>query len=149
MMEQHFQSDTEQAATVRSAEGTLPGQHPMELWISYVLRGGVLIAGAIILVGLILYVIQGPASSEPQSLHALTQGGGYSLDTSLGTILRGVRHGHPSAIIQLGVLALILTPITRVAMTMVLFLLQRDRVFTLITGAVLALLLVGLVGVGS
>jgi uncharacterized membrane protein len=149
MLEHHVAPDTRRAAPNRSDAGTLPGQHPMELWISYVLRVGVLIAGAIILVGLVLYIIQGPASSEPQSFNALTQGGGHSIDTSLTSIVRGVRDGHPTSIIELGVLALILTPITRVALTLALFLLQRDRVFSLITAAVLALLIVGLVGVGS
>lgn len=48
---------------------------------------------------------------------------------------------------QLGLLLLIRTPVVRVAMTMALFAAQGDWTFVLITGWVLALLVLGLVGV--
>lgn len=131
-----------------TAAQAAPG-HPMDLWISAVLRYGVLTAGVIILIGLVLYIIQGTGAGGPASLHELTAGGGHSISVTPADIVRGVAHGHAIAVIQLGVLALILTPITRVAMTMVLFLATGDRIFTLITAAVLLILIFGLIGIAG
>jgi uncharacterized membrane protein len=48
------------------------------------------------------------------------------------------------AIVQLGLVMLIATPIARVAFTLIAFALQRDRVYVGVTLLVLALLLFGL-----
>jgi hypothetical protein len=53
---------------------------------------------------------------------------------------------HPRAIIQLGILLLILTPVVRVAFTVLVFLAQRDVKFVAITVFVLAVLLLSLLG---
>lgn len=132
---------------VDEATGVVPAAHPMESWISYVLRIGVLLAGAIILVGLALFVVEGPSGTEPTSLHAVLTGGALSVHP--GGIARGVTSGDPIAIIQLGVLALILTPMMRVAMTVILFSAQREWLFVAITTTVLAILVLGLIGVGA
>ena len=126
-----------------------PGGHPMELWISYVLRTGVMTAGAIILVGLVWFLIGGAHGAGPTSLNGLIGGGGHTLAVSPATIARDIAAGDPVAVIQLGVLALILTPLIRVGMTAVLFFMERDKVFTIVTAIVFALLILGLVGVGS
>jgi len=49
------------------------------------------------------------------------------------------------AIVQLGLLLLIATPVARVALTLAAFVLQRDRTYVVVTTLVLALLLYGLV----
>ncbi len=121
----------------------------MDRWISQVLRLGVLVSAAIILAGLALYVTTGAGRGSPTSLSQLLAGGGHPTAINLPAVLRGVRQADAGAIIDLGVLALILTPVIRVAMTMVLFLVEQDRVFSLITTAVLIILVVGLVGIGS
>ena len=59
-----------------------------------------------------------------------------------GTVVSGA-----TSLIQLCVLALILTPVTRVAMSIMLFSAGRDGVFVLITSVVLAVLVAGLIGV--
>ena len=64
---------------------------------------------------------------------------------NFGSMLRGIGRADGKSLIQLGLLALILTPISRVAMSLFLFLRERDRVFTLITAAVLCILLGGLI----
>jgi uncharacterized membrane protein len=51
------------------------------------------------------------------------------------------------AIIQAGLLILLLTPVTRVALTLILFLRDRDRIFALITAIVLIVLLLGFFGI--
>ncbi|HEX5501536.1 MAG TPA: DUF1634 domain-containing protein [Thermomicrobiales bacterium] len=140
---------TPRARDTAATAGHEPGGHPMELWISYVLRTGVLTAGAIILVGLAWFLVGGAHGAGPASLDALIGGGGHTLAVSPATIARDIAAGDPIAVIQLGVLALILTPLIRVGMTAVLFLLERDRVFTIVTAIVFAILIIGLVGVGS
>ena len=121
----------------------------MEMWISRSLRIGVLVAAVIIGAGVLLFFGRGAGPHGPRTLHELTANGGHTVPVSPASIARGVRHADASAVIGLGVLALILTPIVRVAMTAGLFAAQRDRAFVLITAAVLALLLLGLVGVGK
>ena len=59
-------------------------------------------------------------------------------------IVRGVAERRSDAIVQLGILLLIATPIARVACTLVAFVLQRDRIYVAITSLVLALLMYGL-----
>ena len=126
-----------------------PGGHPLEIWISYVLRIGVLTAGAVILFGLVLYLIEGPGSGRPTTLDQLTADGGQPIEVSWQSIVDGLKSLEPGAIILLGLLLLILTPLTRVAMTLILFILQQDWIFVAITGAVLGILFIGLIGVGS
>jgi uncharacterized membrane protein len=127
-----------------------PGSHPMEIWISYVLRIGVLTAGAVILVGVVMLLAGvGSRGGVPGSLHDILGGGGQSIAVSPRSIAHGVAHADSVAIIQLGVLLLILTPMTRVAMTVVLFVAQREPIFVAITTVVLAVLIIGLIGIGS
>lgn len=125
-----------------------PGGPGLEIWISYVLRIGVLIAAAIILVGLILLVVRGPSGGGPTSLHQIVNNE-QQMTVRPSAILHGVGAGNAVSIIQLGVFALILTPVTRVAMTIILFALQRERIFTLVTLAVFLILLFGLTGLGT
>jgi uncharacterized membrane protein len=51
-----------------------------------------------------------------------------------------------AAIVQLGLVLLIATPVARVAMSLVAFILQRDRVYIVVTSIVLALLIYSLTG---
>lgn len=129
--------------------GHPPGGHPMEIWISYVLRIGVLLAGAIILVGLALFLIRGAPAEGPHTLDDVLGNGGQTISVSPRSIAEGLGDADPIAVIQLGVLVLILTPTTRVLMTIFLFLAQQDRVFIVITTIVFAILILGLIGVGK
>jgi uncharacterized membrane protein len=65
---------------------------------------------------------------------------------SIAGIIRGTFAGQPAAIVQLGLVLLIATPVARVAMSLVAFVLQRDRVYVLVTAIVLALLIFSLTG---
>ena len=56
--------------------------------------------------------------------------------------------GRREAVIQLGVVILIATPIARVLLSLVAFALQRDRTYVVVTLIVLVVLLSGLFGVG-
>jgi uncharacterized membrane protein len=63
---------------------------------------------------------------------------------SIGGIIRAVATGDSRAIVQLGLVLLILTPVARVALTLGAFVAQRDSLYILTTSVVLALLLYGL-----
>jgi len=118
------------------------GNAPMELWISRVLLYGVLLAAAIILTGLALFLLRGEIGGE--SLSGLVDQQKTGAD--LGSILRGAGRLDGKSLIQLGLFVLILTPISRVAMSVFFFLRERDRVFVAITAVVLCVLLGGLIG---
>jgi uncharacterized membrane protein len=136
-------------STVDDRPPTDDPQHPMEVWISRVLRTGVLVAAGIILIGLALFLVRGPQAGEPATLQALIGDGGRTVPVSPAGLARDIGAGQPIAVIQAGLLVLILTPVVRVAMTLLLFLAARDRAFVAITGGVLAVLLLGLLGFGG
>lgn len=131
--------------TRTSPAGREPGTHPMELRISWVLRVGVTLAGAIVLLGLVWYFVQPPAGGRG-SLATLQDRHAAEIEVSWTSIVDGIRHGDPLRIIELGLIVLILTPMTRVALMLVLFLMDRDRIFSLVTAIVLAVLLLGFLG---
>ncbi len=116
----------------------------MEVWVAQTLRVGVAVASVVILLGLVLSLAGSPPTGASE---ALGEPSGHRLRPSLPAILQGLARGEPTSVLQLGLLLLILTPVVRVAMTMVLFAAQGDWTFVLITGWVLALLVLGLVGV--
>ncbi|MEP6619074.1 MAG: DUF1634 domain-containing protein [bacterium] len=62
---------------------------------------------------------------------------------SVHGILRGAVALDSSAVIQLGLVLLILTPVARVAFSLIAFARQRDGLYVAITSVVLALLLFG------
>jgi len=63
---------------------------------------------------------------------------------SLDVLLAGLRTLQGEAIVTLGLLVLMATPVTRVAVSTIAFFRNRDRVYTLITATVLCLLLISL-----
>jgi len=115
--------------------------HEMDQLIGRLLQLGVLLAALVTLVGgVMLLAHHGSATpsfttfrGEPDHL------------TSLGGIVRGLRELRSDAVVQLGIVLLIATPIARVAFTLVAFMVQRDRTYVLITLVVLVLLLYGLI----
>ena len=64
---------------------------------------------------------------------------------SVGGVVHGALALDSAAIVQLGLVLLIATPVMRVALTLVAFATQRDRLYVMLTALVLALLLYGLV----
>jgi uncharacterized membrane protein len=59
-------------------------------------------------------------------------------------LLRGIAAGDAAAIVQLGILLLVATPIGRVAFAVVAFALERDRLYVAVSLTVLAVLLFGM-----
>ncbi len=128
----------------------------MELMVSYVLRGGVLLSSAIIALGILLLAITrntGYAQFLPHHLPDILAyhpaGGPGVFPTALGAVGTGVWAGKSYAIIVVGILLLIATPVVRVALSVLFFLGQEDWLYVGITLFVLAVLLGSMVmGVG-
>jgi uncharacterized membrane protein len=117
----------------------------VELLISNLLRFGVLASLALILFGTTLSFIHHPAYvSSPEALHHLTQPGAAFPHTQRD-VIAGVQAWRGQAIVTLGLLLLIATPVMRVAVSVLAFIYQRDRIFTLITLTVLGILLLSFV----
>ncbi|HJV65219.1 MAG TPA: DUF1634 domain-containing protein [Geomonas sp.] len=109
------------------------------------LRSGVLLAGVVVLAGGILFLYRYGLTfpdyrvfrGEPSDLRSLTG------------IAGEVAGFHSRGIIQLGLLILIATPVSRVAFSIMMFLEQRDRLYVMITTFVLGLLLYSMFGVSG
>ncbi len=112
-----------------------------ELLISWLLRIGVMTSLGIIVAGLVLVFTHHPIYLNTASeLERLTKPGA-AFPHTLSEIAGGVVTGRGQALMALGLIILIGTPIARVAISVVAFAFQRDWVFVLITSVVLAILL--------
>lgn len=99
-----------------------------------------LLAALVVLTGGIALLIQ--YGRNPAEFRVFSPGDAR-LRTVAG-IIGAALSGDSRGIVQLGLVLLIATPIARVALTLVVFALQRDRLYVLLTTIVLALLLYGL-----
>ncbi|MBZ5727294.1 MAG: DUF1634 domain-containing protein [Acidobacteriia bacterium] len=103
----------------------------MERTIATLLRAGVMLSAAVVLAGGVWYLATA-GSAVPA--YARFHGGPRGVQ-SLGAV------AGPRAVILLGLLILIATPVARVVFSLVAFALERDRSYVIITLAVLAILL--------
>ena len=116
----------------------------LEIIIGNLLRIGVGAAAAVVLLGGILYLLKyggeqigyGTFRGEPANLR------------SLSGIVHAAAAGQPTGIIQMGLLLLIATPITRVIFSAFGFLKERDYRYVLITLIVLGVLLYSILRTG-
>lgn len=98
------------------------------------LRVGVYLATTVIMIGLALFFITGNSGYPPDIF-----------PRTANEMLTGIMQVKPAAITGAGLFLLILTPVFRVAASVVSFLLERDYLYTMITLIVLAVLLFSLV----
>jgi len=108
--------------------------------IGEMLRTGVLVAAAVVLVGGVMYLRS--AAHEPRNF-TVFHGVPDALKTIPG-VLNGTVSLDAQSIIQLGLLLLIATPIARVAFSVAAFALERDWLYVAVTLVVLGVLLFGL-----
>jgi len=112
----------------------------MELVISNLLRAGVLLSLVLVAVGTVVSYIHHPEYvSSPGELPQIIQAGA-SFPHTLQDVFTGVWNLQGRAIVMVGLLLLIATPVMRVAVSVLAFIYQKDRVYTLITFLVLCLL---------
>ena len=124
----------------KEAERTKNDQR-LEAIIGHMLRAGVTISALIMLAGGVMYLRHpgGPAPDYTQ-FHSVPH---ESL--SVRGTLAGVAHGSSPAIIQLGILLLIATPVVRVIFALAGFLMEKDRLYAAVSAIVLAILLFSLI----
>ncbi|WP_461213771.1 DUF1634 domain-containing protein [Lacticaseibacillus sp. GG6-2] len=106
----------------------------IEKIIGKIMQIGVLIAAAVLIIGLATLLITGNT--------------GYATGVhphSVSTILQGVVHLRPYAVMMLGIFLLILTPVLRVVVSIYAFIKEKDRLYAGITTIVLIILLVAMV----
>ena len=116
----------------------------VEITISALLRVGVTLAGAIVIVGGILYLIHNGHDIPEDHIF---RGEPADLRQVPG-VLNDVLALRGQGIIQLGILLLILTPVARVAFSVFAFWQQRDRLYIIVTLIVLVILIHGLLATG-
>jgi uncharacterized membrane protein len=116
----------------------------VELLISNLLRIGVLLSVLLIVIGTAVFFCQHPAYlNSAEELRVLTHPNGNLLHT-MRAVFAGIRIFHGEAIIALGLLLLIVTPMMRVAVSIIAFIKERDGLYALITLAVFCLLMLSL-----
>ncbi len=108
--------------------------------IGWILQGGVILSAIFIIIGLLLLPTR-PGGLSIQRLLNFPQ--------TLDQIRQGLFILRPQAIIALGLLILIATPVVRVAASIISFALERDRTYVIITSVVLAILLFSIFFLGS
>ena len=105
--------------------------------ISQIMQIGLLISMAVIGVGLALMFIRHPGYvSSSSALHPLTRVPG-AFPHSVSAVIRGLSHGEGQAVVVLGLFLLLMTPVVRVAASVVLFETIHDRAFVAIASMVL------------
>ena len=109
----------------------------LRLVVARVLLIGVALSAALVLAGFVASLLVG----WDGSLLGAAPGGD---PTDIGALAEGLRNLRPQAIAQLGLLTLILTPMARVAASLVLFAVERDRTYVVVSMIVLVILLTGL-----
>jgi uncharacterized membrane protein len=133
-----------------SQKKELREQTEMQLALSRTLLYGVLLSVGIVIIGLILMIITNSTGyacdSVGNTLSCIIQFNSNSnvsqlYPASFGAVVSGVMQAKPFAVIQLGAIVLLATPVLRVVTSLVLFGLERDRSFVLITLFVLGVLL--------
>jgi uncharacterized membrane protein len=112
----------------------------LETIIGELLRAGVVIAALTVFAGGILYLARHHADRTNYHTYVM----GAASTRSVSGILRSAAKGDSQAIIQVGLLLLILTPVARVGIAILGFLLEHDRVYAVVSLIVLVILLFSL-----
>lgn len=116
----------------------------VEQIIARLLRWGVLTSLALMLAGtLVSFLRSGRYGSTPEDLKRLTSETG-DFPHTFAWLFEGLAAFRGQQLIVLGLVILILTPLLRVAVSIVAYVIERDGIFVAITSVVLALLIVSM-----
>ena len=116
----------------------------IEIILGNLLRTGVLVSAAVVLVGACIYLYR--HAREPADYHVFR--GEPSEYRTIRGVIQSAISGGGRGLIQLGLLLLIATPIARVAFSVAGFAIERDRLYVAFTLLVLAILLYSFLGSG-
>ena len=106
-----------------------------------------MISLVVIIIGVVDYLATGSSGYFTVPLDVLFKSGGINTNVFphfLGTISVGVIKLRAFAIIELGILLLILSPIGRIFLQILIYAKERDRTFIAIASAVFVILLISL-----
>ncbi len=125
-------------------DGVIPGRslslQRVELLLGNLLRAGVILSVVLLSAGLVTTLVRHPDYlSDPQALSRLIAPGA-AFPHTLHDLAGELRQGRGRALMTLGLLVLIATPILRVAVAAVAMLAVGDRRFALFSGVVLLVL---------
>jgi uncharacterized membrane protein len=114
----------------------------LEVIISVLLRTGVTISAAVVLLGGVCFLAKhGHEQPEYHVFHGTPE-----IYRSVSGVIHAAGPSNCPAVIQLGLLLLILTPVARVAFSLVGFALEHDRTYVALTSIVLVILIYSLSG---
>lgn len=116
--------------------------HRLEVIISVLLRTGVIISAAVVLLGGACYLAK--HGQEQPAYHVFHSAA--PTYRSVSGVIHAAGPSNCQAVIQLGLLLLILTPVARVAFSLAGFALEHDRTYVVLTSMVLAILIYSLAG---
>jgi uncharacterized membrane protein len=112
----------------------------LENMVGQLLRAGVMLSAAVVTLGGILYLFRSYAA--PVNFRSFVAGGPDM--RTVGGILKSAAQFRSEGLIQAGLVLLILTPVARVALAVVGFALERDRLYTVVSLIVLVILMCSL-----
>jgi uncharacterized membrane protein len=108
--------------------------------IGHLLRWGVLLAAAVVIIGASSYLVRyGATRPDYSQFH-----GEKAALHSISGIFKGVAHGSSHAWMQLGLLLLIATPVVRVAFSIFAFVVEGDLLYVGVTLVVFIVLIYSL-----
>lgn len=99
---------------------------------SGVLRIGVLLSAAIVIIGVLMFYVR----------YAANRADVRRFPHSLAAVMHGLANGDARSVIVLGLLVLLATPVLRVAVSIFTFALERDWRYVVISSIVLGVLVV-------
>jgi len=114
----------------------------VERMIGALLRAGLIAAAAMVLLGAVVYLAR---HGGEQLDYRVFRGEPADLRSISGIAHRALEW-RGTGLIQLGLLILLATPVARVALSLVFFALQRDRLYVAVTVVVLGVLLYSVIG---
>jgi len=115
----------------------------VEKTVGKLLRTGVITASIVVLIGGLMYLYEQGQLSRPD--YHIFKGEARSLITFKGIFL-GIFSLKPIAIIQFGTLLLIITPIMRILFSLIAFIIEKDKMYVIITLIVLSIIMTSTFG---
>lgn len=120
---------------------TPPSPRGVRAAVGRVLHAGVLVSAAILLTGYLVGLVDQPAAFGSHAVEQAHLAAKAGFPHSLAAIWDGIGGGSGEAIIIVGVLVLIVTPVAGLVTSAVAFARRRDWLFTAISAAVLSVIL--------
>jgi uncharacterized membrane protein len=122
-----------------------PRMRKLELLISRLLLIGVITSVALIVIGTVLTFSQHPDYLDSSGVLDSAVGPGATFPHEFNALWNSTRQLRGEAIVTIGLLVLMATPVVRVAVSVFAFTSHCDRTYALITAGVFCLLLLSLV----